>query len=66
MADYVRHLVADDRWSERADFINGPTEGNSHSPTLQRYLRMLAEYRRIRPGVRGQAGATPTCSPPTS
>lgn len=50
MADYVRHLVADDRWSEQADFIDGPTGGNSHSPTLGRYLRMLAEYRRIRAG----------------
>ena len=50
MADYVRHLVADDRWSEQANFIDGPTGGNSHSPTLERYLRMLAEYRRIRAG----------------
>lgn len=48
MADYVRHLVTNDRWSEQVAFINGPTGGNSHSPTLERYLRMLAEYRRIR------------------
>lgn len=48
MADYVKHLIKNDRWTERAEFVlNGPTGGNSHSRVLETYLRMLAEYRRI-------------------
>jgi uncharacterized protein YfbU (UPF0304 family) len=47
MADYVRFLVEDGRWTEQEDFINGPSRGNSHSRNLETYLRMLAEYRSI-------------------
>ncbi|MFD2338717.1 YfbU family protein [Clavibacter michiganensis subsp. tessellarius] len=47
MADYVRFLVEDGRWTEQEDFINGPSRGNSHSKNLEIYLRMLAEYRSI-------------------
>jgi uncharacterized protein YfbU (UPF0304 family) len=48
MAMYVRHMITDGRWVEQAEFVNGPSSGNSHSRTLETYLRMLAEYRRIR------------------
>lgn len=48
MAMYVRHMINDGRWEEIADFVKGPTSGNSHARTLDTYLRMLAEYRRIR------------------
>lgn len=48
MAGYVEFLIDDDRWSERKEFIEGPDGGNSHMPTLDMYLRMLAEYRRIK------------------
>jgi len=47
MADYVRFLVEDGRWTEQEEFINGPSRGNSHSKNLETYLRMLAEYRSI-------------------
>lgn len=47
MAEYVKHLIATDRWTERADFVKGATRGNSHSRLLPMYLRMVAEYRRI-------------------
>lgn len=47
MASYVRHLVADSRWTEQAGVVNGPSGGNSHSPRLGLYMRMLGEYRRI-------------------
>ncbi|KFF58043.1 hypothetical protein JF66_21585 [Cryobacterium sp. MLB-32] len=46
MADYVQHLVADDKWSEREEFIKGPGSGNSHMTVLPTYQRMLDEYRR--------------------
>lgn len=48
MAAYVKHLVGDGRWEEHAAFVTGPTSGNSHSLVLETYLRMLAEYRRVR------------------
>jgi uncharacterized protein YfbU (UPF0304 family) len=48
MAAYVKHLVNDGRWVEQSEFVNGPTGGNSHARLLDVYLRMLAEYRRIR------------------
>lgn len=48
MAKYVRHMIDDGRWEELADFAKGPTSGNSHGRTRDTYLRMLAEYRRIR------------------
>lgn len=48
MAAYVKLLVDDGRWEEQAAFVNGPTRGNSHSRVLETYLRMLAEYRRVR------------------
>lgn len=48
MASYVKFLIEDDRWNEQAEFVNGPTAGNSHSRVLEMYLRLLAEYRRIR------------------
>lgn len=57
MATYVKHLVKTDRWTERAEFVLGPTSGNSHFPVLATYLRMLAEYRRIR--ERRRPGLTP-------
>ena len=46
MADYVEHLIAKDKWTEQADFVNGPRGGNSHMRMLPTYQRMLDEYRR--------------------
>lgn len=47
MADYVEYLIDKNRWSERRDFVKGPSSGNSHMSTLGLYGRMLTEYRRI-------------------
>lgn len=47
MADYVEHLISKDKWTEQADFVNGPRGGNSHMTMLPMYQRMLDEYRRI-------------------
>jgi uncharacterized protein YfbU (UPF0304 family) len=47
MADYVQHLVDDDRWPELKPFIAKADGGNSHSRVLEMYTRMLAAYRRI-------------------
>lgn len=59
MASYVRYLVKADQWTERAEFVLGRGSGNSHMPLLESYLRMLAEYRRVRarrsPGL-GRSG----------
>jgi hypothetical protein len=52
----VKHLIQHGRWTERAEFVNGPSGGNSHSPCLDTYLRMLAEYRRIRARRRPRPG----------
>lgn len=56
MAAYVRHMIDDDRWEEQADFVKGRTGGNSHARRLDIYLRMLAEYRRIRARRRPSVG----------
>jgi uncharacterized protein YfbU (UPF0304 family) len=50
MADYVEYLVSQGRWEERKRDLEGPGRGNSHMQTLDLYLRMLAEYRRIKEG----------------
>ncbi|PRY65398.1 hypothetical protein B0I08_11030 [Glaciihabitans tibetensis] len=47
MADYVEFLIDSGRWQERRQSIQDSDGGNSHSQTLDIYLRMLAEYRRI-------------------
>ena len=52
MAEYVRFLVEGGRWTERLQFIQATNGGNSHMSTLDLYLRMLAEYRRIKDGRR--------------
>lgn len=56
MAAYVRHMVDDGRWEEQVSFVKGRTGGNSHARLLDVYLRMLAEYRRIRARRRPSAG----------
>lgn len=48
MAAYAKYMIDDDRWEEQAEFFNGRTRGNSHSKMLDVYMRMLAEYRRVR------------------
>lgn len=58
MGSYVQYLVDKGRWQEQADFINGHDDGNSHSPMLETYMRMLAEYRRIRERRRPQLGGS--------
>lgn len=51
MASYVRFLMGDgERWTELQPHVERHDAGNSHSPMLDTYLRMLAEYRRIRDG----------------
>jgi uncharacterized protein YfbU (UPF0304 family) len=58
MAMYVRYMVENERWEERRDFVLGRESGNSHMPTLDLYLRMLSEYRRLmdsRPRFPGSA-----------
>ncbi|WP_122503387.1 YfbU family protein [Mycobacterium kansasii] len=48
MAEYVKHLMSDDRWTELRPQLNRNDGGNSHHRTLDTYMRMLAEYRRIK------------------
>lgn len=50
MADYVEFLMRDDRWTELKPQLERNDNGNSHHRTLDTYLRMLAEYRRIMKG----------------
>lgn len=51
MARYVEFLTRDgERWTELQPQINSTDNGNSHSPMLDTYLRMLAQYRRIMDG----------------
>jgi uncharacterized protein YfbU (UPF0304 family) len=55
---YVRHLVATDRWTEITQRLaDVGDDGNSHSPRLACYERMLAAYLPIHEsGVRGERG----------
>lgn len=48
MADYVDYLVSAERWAEQRDFLRRTGGGNSHSPMLPRYERMLETFRPIR------------------
>lgn len=51
MASYVEFLTrGGERWAELHSQIKSNDDGNSHSPMLDTYLRMLAEYRRIMDG----------------
>ncbi|MGH3638538.1 MAG: YfbU family protein [Mycobacterium sp.] len=47
MADYVKFLMSDGRWAELRPQLDRNDDGNSHHLTLDTYLRMLAEHRRI-------------------
>lgn len=47
MADYVKFLMREDRWTELKPQVQRHDNGNSHSPSLDIYLRMLSEYRRV-------------------
>jgi uncharacterized protein len=55
---YVRHLVHTDRWTEiKPRFAHIGDNGNSHSPRLPTYERMLAVYMPIyKDGARGNRG----------
>lgn len=57
MADYVRFLVEDDKWTEQKEFVAGRDRGNSHHQMLPVYSRMLTEYRQVKqkPGRRVSA-----------
>ncbi|MGV7687252.1 YfbU family protein [Mycobacterium kansasii] len=48
MATYVEFLMTDDRWTELRPQLERNGGGNSHHRTLGAYMRMLAEYRRIK------------------
>jgi uncharacterized protein YfbU (UPF0304 family) len=51
MADYVEFLMRDDqKWTELRPQLERHDNGNSHTPTLDTYTRMLAEYRRVMDG----------------
>lgn len=47
MASYVEFLMRDDRWTELKPQLKRNDNGNSHARVLDRYMRMLSEYRRI-------------------
>lgn len=47
MASYVEFLMGEDRWTELRPQLDRNDGGNSHHQTLDAYLRMLAEHRRI-------------------
>jgi uncharacterized protein YfbU (UPF0304 family) len=48
MAAYVRIQVTDESWAELQPQIKAHDNGNSHFRMLDTYMRMLAEYRRIK------------------
>lgn len=49
MADYIEFLMRDGRqWTELKPQIEHTDGGNSHTPMLDTYLRMLTEHRRIK------------------
>lgn len=49
---FARHLVKDeDRWSEFRERLTAGERGNSHSPRLERYLRMVPVYMAIRDSI---------------
>jgi uncharacterized protein len=48
MASYVEFLMDEDRWTELQPQLDRNDGGNSHHRVLDMYMRMLAEYRRIR------------------
>lgn len=50
IASYVDFLMRDDRWTELRPQLERNDNGNSHSPMLGVYGRMLSEYRRIMDG----------------
>lgn len=50
MAHYVEFVMRDDRWTELQPQLARNDHGNSHSPMIATYVRMLAEYRRIMDG----------------
>ena len=46
LATYAQYLVSTDRWTERSrEFGDSPAPGNSHSPMLDTYQRMLSAWR---------------------
>lgn len=47
MASYVDFLMGDGRWAELKPQVERNDNGNSHVLMLDKYLRMLTEYRRI-------------------
>jgi len=47
MSMYLTHMVEDGRWEEVGDLLE-QTRGNSHSPMLETYDRMVSEYRAIK------------------
>jgi len=49
MATYVQYLMRD-RWSELKPQVKRNDNGNSHGQMLDTYMRMLAEYRRVKDG----------------
>lgn len=46
MAEFVKHLVEDGRWTEQAEMIK-KTGGNSHGQRLPMYQAMLSEYKNV-------------------
>lgn len=50
MASYVKYLMSDGRWDELGPQVERNDGGNSHHRVLDTYMRMLAEYRRIKDG----------------
>lgn len=46
MADLVKYLVEDGRWTEQEELLK-KTGGNSHSPRLPMYQAMLGEYKNV-------------------
>ena len=48
MASYVEFLMGDGKWPELRPQLDRNDGGNSHSPVLDEYTRMLAEHRRIK------------------
>lgn len=47
MGSYVEYLVSTGRWESIKPILEANDNGNSHSPMLDMYTRMLTEYRRI-------------------
>lgn len=57
MLDYLILLIDQNRWIEQKEVVDGREKGNSHTPKLDEYLKMLDVYREVLKERAAQAGS---------